>query len=94
MLLAGSVWEGDGVVARTVYEFHEDGRMSLTYNGTRHANCGTWQQTGNRVYWETHEKFCEFEGKLAGTTVSGKSWNKPGGRWELTVKRKPAPPGE
>jgi hypothetical protein len=92
--LAGSVWEGDGVVARTVYEFHEDGRMSLTYQGSRYANCGTWHQTGTSVYWETHQKYCEFEGKLTGTTVRGKSWNQPGGKWELTVKRTAAPKGD
>ena len=92
--LAGSVWEGDGVVARTVYEFHADGSMSLTYGGTRHANCGTWQQTGTNIYWETNGKYCEFEGKLTGTSISGRSWNKPGGKWQLTVRRKAAPAGE
>lgn len=48
--LAGSVWEGDGVVAPTTYEFHADGRISMTYMGTRHQNIGTWKQEGTRVY--------------------------------------------
>ena len=92
--LAGSVWEGDGVVARTVYEFHPDGRMTLTYGGSTHHNCGTWRQAGTEIYWETNGKYCEFEGRLAGTTIRGRSWNQPGGKWNLTVKRKTAPAGE
>jgi hypothetical protein len=90
--LADSVWEGDGVVARTLYEFHPDGRISMTYNGNRHLNIGTWQQDGTRIYWEANNRYCEFEGTLTGTTITGKSWNKPGGQWTLTVKRKTAPP--
>jgi hypothetical protein len=86
--LAGSVWEGDGVVAPTVYVFNEDGRMTLTYKGNTHLNCGTWEQHGTRIYWQTNNRYCEFEGKLTGTTISGRSWNKPGGNWQLTVKRK------
>jgi hypothetical protein len=90
--LAGSVWEGDGVVAPTVYEFHPDGRISMSYNGLRHQNIGTWQQDGTRVYWEANQRYCEFEGTLTGTTITGRSWNKPGGKWTLTVKRKSVQP--
>lgn len=86
--LAGSVWEGDGVVAKTVYEFHPDGRISMTYSGRRHHNIGTWTQEGTRVYWEANKRYCEFEGTLRGTTITGHSWNKPGGNWTLTVRRK------
>jgi hypothetical protein len=86
--LAGTVWEGDGVVAATIYEFHPDGRISMTYLNFRHRNIGTWQQDGTRIYWEANGRYCEFEGTLSGTTITGKSWNKPGGNWTLTVKRK------
>ena len=85
--MAGSVWSGDGVVAPTVYEFHADGRMTLTYSGTRHQNLGTWKQEGTQIYWETCNKYCEFSGTLSGTTITGRSWNQPGGKWTLTVKR-------
>ena len=92
--VAGAVWEGEGVVARTVYEFHRDGRMTLTYGGRTYANCGTWKRTGNQIYWETNNQFCEFEGTLDGTTLRGKAWNKPGGTWTLTVKLKTATAAE
>jgi hypothetical protein len=90
--LAGSAWEGDGVVAPTVYEFHPDGRMTMSYNGARFANIGTWKQDGTRVYWEANNRYCEFEGTLSGTTITGQSWNQPGGKWTLTVKRKSVQP--
>lgn len=90
--LAGSVWEGDGVVTKpTVYEFHPDGRLTLSYGGNRHVNIGTWSQDGRRVYWEANGRYCEFEGTMTGTTITGRSWNKPGGKWDITVKRKSGP---
>ena len=92
--LAGTVWEGDGVVAPTVYTFHEDGTLTAAYNGSTYHRCGTWRQDGTRIYWESNGKFCEFEGTLAGTTIRGKSWNRPGGKWELTVRCKGAAPRE
>ena len=89
--LAGTVWEGDGVVAKTVYEFHPTGWVSMTYQGQRHANIGIWKQDGTQVYWESCNRYCEFSGTLTGTTITGRSWNKPGGNWTLTVKRTSVP---
>jgi hypothetical protein len=85
--VAGTVWEGDGVVAASVYEFHPDGRMTMSYLGTRHQNIGTWQQDGTRIYWETNGRYCEFEGTITGTAMTGRAWNKPGGKWTLNIKR-------
>ena len=70
--LAGTVWEGDGVVAPTVYTFNEDGTLTAAYNGSTHHKCGTWRQNGTRVYWESNRRYCEFEGTLTGTTIKGK----------------------
>ncbi|MBN9122025.1 MAG: hypothetical protein J0I06_23270 [Planctomycetes bacterium] len=92
--LAGSVWEGDGVDGPTVYEFHETGRMSTTYPRQRSENIGTWQQDGTRIYWETCDHYCEFEGTLSGTAITGRAWNKPGGKWTLTFKRKSSQPAK
>jgi hypothetical protein len=89
--LGGSVWEGDGVVAPTVYEFHPDGQMTLSYSGQRYPNTGTWKQDGRAIYWETCGQYCEFQGTQTGNSITGRSWNKPGGEWTLTVKRKSNP---
>ena len=89
--LTGSVWEGDGVVeSPTVYEFHPNGRLTVSHSGERYANIGTWSQNGRRVNWEMNDRYCEFEGTLKGTTITGRSWNQPGGAWVLTVRRKSA----
>jgi hypothetical protein len=85
--LADTVWEGDGVVAPTTYEFHASGWVSMSYQGQRHPNIGIWTQNGRDIYWESCNKYCEFQGTLTGTTITGHSWNKPGGNWTLTVKR-------
>lgn len=90
--LAGSVWEGDGVDGPTKYEFHDTGRMSTTYPSQHSPNIGTWKQDGTKVYWETCDRYCEFEGTLTATTITGKAWNRPGGKWVLTFKRTSATP--
>lgn len=87
--LSGSFWEdeGEGDVTRTLYEFHTNGKMTLSYNNNTFHNCGTWKQDGTNIYWETNSKYYEFEGKLAGTKITGRSWNVKGGNWKLVVKR-------
>jgi|GEM_PF-3452290 len=94
--LAGSFWEdeGEGDVTRTHYEFHPNGKMTLSYNNNTFPNCGTWKQDGQRIYWETNSRYYEFEGTLAGTTITGQSWNIKGGKWKLVVKRIKPPPTE
>ncbi len=94
VMLAGSLWtdEGEGDNTPTVYDFHSDGRLTLSYNGHTYPHCGTWQQHGTRVYWETNNRYYEFEGKLTGTTITGRSWNVKGGKWSLVVRRTKAPP--
>jgi hypothetical protein len=87
------VWEGDGVDGPTVYEFHENGRMSTTYTVrggqvVPGPNIGSWTQNGTAIYWQTCNRYCEFDGKLTDTSITGKAHNKPGGKWTLTFKRK------
>jgi hypothetical protein len=86
--VAGTVWEGDGVVAPTVYYFEKGGVLTYSYNGAAYSN-GTWKQDGERIYWEFNERYCEFEGKISGDTISVNAWNVKGGKWELTIKLRP-----
>jgi hypothetical protein len=92
--LGGCTWEGDSESGPTLYEFHKDGSMTLSYNGQTFPNCGSWRQNGTAIYWQTNNTFYEFDGTLTGTTVTGKAWNQPGGKWTLTFKRKSAPRAE
>jgi hypothetical protein len=91
--LAGTVWDGDGVCGPTVYEFHPDGMMSITHGNHRYENTGTWRQNGRDIYWETCGQYCEFLGTQTGSSITGRSWNKPGGEWTLKVQRKSSPAG-
>ena len=81
--LGGTTWTGDGVVnSPTKYHFHADGKMSTTYSG-RTYHIGTWKQDGAKIYWECNNRYCEFEGTMDGTTISGKAWNKANLRMDL-----------
>jgi opacity protein-like surface antigen len=91
--LEGTTWSGDGVVAPTTYTFEKDGTLVYSYNGQTYTS-GSWKQEGARVYWETNNRYCEFEGTVKGSEMAGKAWNVTGGKWELKMKRDPdkAPP--
>jgi hypothetical protein len=91
--LEGTTWSGDGVVAPTTYTFAEGGGLIYSYNGQTYT-AGSWRQQGDTIYWETNNKYCEFEGRVKGDEMSGKAWNVAGGKWELKMKREPDKPGD
>lgn len=72
--ITGTTWFGDGVVADTRYTFNADGSLTYAYNGATY-HIGSWKQEGARVYWETNNKYCEFEGTLSGNMIAGNAWN-------------------
>jgi hypothetical protein len=72
--VAGTTWFGEGVVADTRYTFNADGSMTYAYNKATHT-AGSWKQDGDKIYWETNNKYCEFEGTLSGNDITGKAWN-------------------
>ena len=82
--LEGTTWSGDGVVAPTVYTFNAGGGLTYSYNGATHT-VGTWKQDGNKIYWETNGKFCEFDGTFESGAMTGKARNRPGGVWDLKM---------
>lgn len=83
--IEGKTFNGDGVVAPTVYTFSKGGGLIYAYNGASHSR-GSWKQTGNKIYWETNNKYCEFEGNIKNGVVRGKAWNVTGKTWELTFR--------
>ena len=84
--IEGTTWSGDGVVAPTVYTFEKGGVLTFSYNGTTH-NTGSWKEDGNVVYWETCNKYCEFDGTFTNTEMSGKAHNVTNGKWDLKMKK-------
>src|SRR5947209_5944369 len=76
--IAGTSWagvtaEGD---AMTI-DFAADGAMTVSYNGTS-FNRASWKQDGDKIYWEMNDRYCEFNGKLSGDTITGDSHNVKG----------------
>jgi hypothetical protein len=86
----GTTWEGMGSVAYTVYRFEKGGILEYSYNGTTYRN-GTWKQKDAAIYLEANQKFWEFEGRMKDDVITGKAWNQPGQRWQLTMKRRGRP---
>ncbi len=84
--LGGTTWSGDGVVAPTVYTFEKGGGLTFNYDGTPHKT-GSWKQDGDKIYWETCDRYCEFDGTFANGTMTGKAHNKPGGKWDLKMTK-------
>jgi len=82
--LEGTTWSGDGVVAPTVYTFNKGGGLTYSYQGATHT-AGSWKQDGNKIYWESNNKYCEFDGTFENGTMTGKAHNRPGGQWDLKM---------
>ncbi len=84
--LDGTTWSGDGVVAPTVYTFNKGGGLAYSYGGATHT-AGTWKQDGNKIYWESNGKYCEFDGTFENGTMTGKAHNVAGGKWDLKMTK-------
>ena len=84
--LEGTTWSGDGVVAPTVYTFNKGGGLTFSYGGTTHTT-GSWKQDGNKIYWETCNKYCEFDGTFEFGQMSGKAHNVANGKWDLKMAK-------
>ena len=84
--LEGTTWSGDGVVAPTVYIFLKGGVLSYSYNGATHT-AGSWKQDGNKIYWETNNKYCEFDGTFENGAMTGKAHNVANGKWDLKMTK-------
>ena len=84
--LEGTTWSGDGVVAPTVYTFNKGGGLTYSYGGETHT-AGTWKQDGHKIYWESNNRFCEFDGTFERGTMTGKAHNVVNGNWDLKMTK-------
>ena len=51
-------------------EFKADGEVTITDNTTLCQNTG-WSQDGDTVYFHMNMKYCEFNGRVTGTSSGG-----------------------
>jgi hypothetical protein len=84
--LRGTSWEGKDHVEGYRVTFEPDGTLTYGYNKMSHRG-GSWQQSGNNLYWEVNQQYREFKGSVAGNVLQGESWNKAGKRWQTFLMR-------
>lgn len=88
----GTTWEGKGPTDDfTVYTFEKGGVLCYSYNKATYRN-GTWKQEGDKVYFETNNRFLEFQGTVKRDELSGRWWNVRDAKGELRLK--PKSPGK
>jgi hypothetical protein len=83
--LAGMTWAGDGPDAPTTYYFDPNGTLTYSYSKRTYSN-GTWKQDGKRVFWEANRRYYQFEGTIAGDTITGTGWNQAGWKGQLRIQ--------
>jgi hypothetical protein len=84
--LTETTWAGDGIVTTTTYHFEKGGILRYRYNNVTYRN-GTWKQTGNKIYWEANDRFCEFQGTFKDGLMTGRVWNVRGDQANLLIRR-------
>lgn len=85
--LAGTAWAGKTAEGWDMtIEFQAEGKMAVSYNGASY-NRASWKQDGEKVYFEMNDKYCEFDGKLAGDTIEGESRNVTGKTWSTKLSK-------
>lgn len=85
--VVGTSWAGKTAEGWDMtIDFAADGKMTVTYNGMSYTRA-SWKQDGDKVYYEMNDRYCEFEGKLAGDTITGETHNVRERRWATTLTR-------
>ena len=89
----GTTWVGSGLVPNVSGEitFMTNGGTDTVYsnnnsNPTHYTN-GTWKQAGNIIYFESSNKYAEFNGVLNGEVMSGTAKNVNGVEWTWSFRR-------
>lgn len=85
--LVGTSWAGKTAEGWDMtIDFAADGKMTVSYNKASYTTA-SWKQDGDKVYYEMNNRYCEFNGKLAGDTIDGESHNVRGRKWSTTLTR-------
>ncbi|HEX3152039.1 MAG TPA: hypothetical protein VHR66_28455 [Gemmataceae bacterium] len=85
--IVGSRWSGKTAEGWDMtIDFNTNGKMTVAYNGTS-FNKASWRQEGDKIYYEMNERYCEFDGKLVGDTITGSTHNVAGKIWQTRLTR-------
>jgi hypothetical protein len=79
--VAGTTWVGtDSVNNYYEYSFQTDGALYYKSPSGFWMN-GTWKQDGGSIYFETNNKYSEYQGRISGTHMQGDAWNVKDRKW-------------
>jgi hypothetical protein len=85
--LVGTSWSGLTAEGWPMtIDFMADGKMTVSYNKATYTRA-SWRQDGEKVYYEMNDKYCEFNGRMAGDTIEGGTHNVVGRKWETKLTR-------
>jgi hypothetical protein len=85
--LAGTSWAGKTAEGWDMtITFAADGKMTYGYRNNTHTTA-SWKQDGDKVYYEMNDRYCEFDGTLAGDVIDGQNHNVQGRTWTTRLTR-------
>jgi hypothetical protein len=93
--ISGTTWIGPDTMGRHyTYVFHADGTLTYSYENGSYSD-GTWRQDGDSIYMSMNNKYSERQGRITGTHMEGKAWNKVGKNWTwIADLRSSSPPAD
>jgi formylglycine-generating enzyme required for sulfatase activity len=84
--IGGTTWAGQDGRTFTTFHFERNGILAYSYDGRLFRN-GTWKQEGDKLYFETNNKYREWRALIRGNVIEGDSWNKKGARSKTKIFR-------
>jgi hypothetical protein len=79
--VSGTTWVGtDSDGDYYEYTFQADGALYYKSPSGFWKN-GTWKQDGNSIYFETNNKYSEYQGRISSTHMEGNAWNIKDKHW-------------
>jgi hypothetical protein len=89
--VAGTLWVGvDSDGDHYEYAFMEDGTLHYASPSGFHVNA-TWKQDGDTIYFETNNRYSEYQGRIMGGHIEGKAWNTQNHQWTWSAEKQNKP---
>jgi len=85
--VAGTSWQQLDDSRMVTYTFEANGRLSYRIEGN-HLNreCGSWKQDGDKITWDTHNHYADYEATFADGAFEGTAKSVEGKTWKLTLR--------
>jgi len=89
--VSGTTWVGaDSDGDYYEYTFQADGALHYKSPSGFWKN-GNWKQDGDSIYFETNNKYSEYQGHISGTHMEGHAWNVKDRKWTWAADKQNLP---